>query len=855
MESQSGGKTNTRQNSGSSPAFRSRSLKVKLLLGLIPPVVILLIITGYVTYRASTHFIRIGLQRSNQLRAAALAHEVERFLEICRNDLTTVAQYEIDHASLHRHLANLRGHTGFDYRELAFISQKSDAHLYFVAHQDQIVQIPFESLHQIKPDPFTFWDEIKGLAAGGVWISGVLESVHPFPTTEHPNQKTSSVVIYFAFPYSRPTGEEQGILLLSLDVRAIRNILSLYNSERSPLGAHPEPGGNEYSYFFDREGWILFESGNPDEPPAELSTDRARSGFDGTLGSPDLSVAFKPESSWRKYWQMVREVAEGKAGSLETVNLRSQAPDFRDHFLAYVPVLFKSKQGAGAVVYGGIAQVGRSTLTQAAFYRQMDVMFMITVVAILAVSALILLLGHLVTRPILDLARRVQAMEGADPLEPIGATYSEHEILLLRDSINRMVSRIREQKATIETWESEMPYETLSAEEVLAEPGALPGSTEKSPEGDVPGLLGHGPKIDQLRSDILKAARADVDVLIAGETGTGKQLAAEAIHAKSLRADKPFVSINCGELDEHLLLDTLFGHVRGAFTEAKTDRKGAFVEANGGTLFLDEIQTASPAVQQALLRSIAQRKIRPLGSDHDVQVDVRMIAATNEDLKELVARGKFRKDLFFRLEVLMLHTPPLREQMENLPLLVTHYFSRARQRAKKNQLSLSRGTLEKMKSHSWPGNVRELINCITRAVAMAEGPVVRPQDIMLEGKDLRSSSTGDGDREHAVTRVARERTGADRKSGVRKPADPATGSPGTPELNPRQEKAYAHIRKTGVITRAEYQLVVDADISARTAIYDLQDLVRRGLLRKSGRGPATRYLLAGNEASRGSRED
>ena len=157
----------------------------------------------------------------------------------------------------------------------------------------------------------------------------------------------------------------------------------------------------------------------------------------------------------------------------------------------------------------------------------------------------------------------------------------------------------------------------------------------------LPEIMGLGPKLEKLKQEIMKAAGADADVLIIGETGTGKQLAAEAIHRHSRLAGKPFVAINCGELDENLLLDTLFGHVKGAFTEAKTGRKGAFVEADGGILFLDEIQTASPRVQQALLRATAHRKIKPLGSDRESDIDVRLIAATNADLSRLVELGSF----------------------------------------------------------------------------------------------------------------------------------------------------------------------------------------------------------------------
>ena len=221
-------------------------------------------------------------------------------------------------------------------------------------------------------------------------------------------------------------------------------------------------------------------------------------------------------------------------------------------------------------------------------------------------------------------------------------------------------------------------------------------------------------------------------MLITGETGTGKQLTSEAIHHNSSRRNEPFITINCGALDENLLLDALFGHVSGAFSDAKTDRKGAFLAANKGTLFLDEIGNASPKVQQALLRTLSAQKVKPLGSDTEIGIDVRLISATNEDLKSLIDRGIFREDLYYRLKVISITTPPLREHKEDIPALVDCFIKDASNKMNKENIGLSRGALDRLKNYNWPGNVRELKNCITRAVAMVESDVIQTEDIRLE---------------------------------------------------------------------------------------------------------------------------
>ena len=225
-------------------------------------------------------------------------------------------------------------------------------------------------------------------------------------------------------------------------------------------------------------------------------------------------------------------------------------------------------------------------------------------------------------------------------------------------------------------------------------------------------------KVVQLVS---KVAPANSTVLISGETGTGKEQIARAIHYNSPRKDAPFVVADCAALTESLLESELFGHVRGAFTGAFKDRKGLVEAARGGTLFLDEISTISSSIQGSLLRLIQEHEIRPVGSDRSVSVDVRLVAASNRDLKQLSDEGKFRDDLFYRLSVFTIPLPPLRERIEEVPLLTHHFIRQFAERLEKPIAGITQRAMSALELHDWPGNVRELQNVIERACLLADG--------------------------------------------------------------------------------------------------------------------------------------
>ena len=232
------------------------------------------------------------------------------------------------------------------------------------------------------------------------------------------------------------------------------------------------------------------------------------------------------------------------------------------------------------------------------------------------------------------------------------------------------------------------------------------------------------------RIDLVAATRSTV--LITGETGTGKELVARALHQRSGRRHMPFVKVNCAAIPETLLESELFGHVKGAFTDATSTRRGKFALANGGSIFLDEIGTMSPGLQAKLLRVLQEREIEPLGAERTESVDVRVIAATNRDLRQLVQQDRFQDDLFYRLAVIPIVVPPLRERMEDIPLLAEFFVEKHATACGKSIEPLAADVIAALSAYHWPGNVRELENTIERALALSTGPTITRDLLTLD---------------------------------------------------------------------------------------------------------------------------
>jgi transcriptional regulator with GAF, ATPase, and Fis domain len=246
------------------------------------------------------------------------------------------------------------------------------------------------------------------------------------------------------------------------------------------------------------------------------------------------------------------------------------------------------------------------------------------------------------------------------------------------------------------------------------------------------GIVGRSRAIAEVLSRIELVASSSSTVLITGETGTGKELVARAVHDRSARRDRPFVGLNCAAIPETLLESDLFGHVKGAFTDASTAKRGRFSLANHGSLFLDEIGKTTIGFQTRLLRVLQEREFEPVGAERSERVDVRVIAATNRDLHGLVDEGRFLGDLFYRLQVIPIVVPPLRERIEDLPLLVEHFIRKHAARNQKRIEGVADDVVPALEQYHWPGNVRELENAIERAVVLATGPVITREVVTVE---------------------------------------------------------------------------------------------------------------------------
>ncbi len=265
-------------------------------------------------------------------------------------------------------------------------------------------------------------------------------------------------------------------------------------------------------------------------------------------------------------------------------------------------------------------------------------------------------------------------------------------------------------------------------------------------------LIGQSPAMQEVFDLIQEVAPTESTVLITGETGTGKELVAKAIHTRSSRAQGPFVAVNCGALPEHLMESELFGHQKGAFTDAKTTKKGRLELAFGGSLFLDEVGEISLRMQIDLLRVLEERTFYRVGGTQPIEADFRVIVATNRDLEQAVREKSFRQDLYYRLKVISLEIPPLRKRKEDIPLLADHFRFRFAQETNKEIDSISREALDEMMLYDWPGNVRELENAIERAVVVGKSRSIQPQDLPIfsstQSKDHQDQSLREIEKEH-----------------------------------------------------------------------------------------------------------
>ena len=828
--------------------FVNRSMTSRVLLLGLPLLTLILLLVFLATGRSIEAMVNRAIARNAQLHAQAMSLSLEQILTETRNQLLILAAGSMEPKDMVRRLQFRVRAEGLRYREVAFMGTDPSQRYLLLSYGGEIISIPPDIASATVGNPFTSLSAAQ--RPGHVQVSQPLEVVYSMVPLNDSVQSIPLYVIRFSTPIYDSQGVFQGMLILSLDLTVLRDAISMFSSSSAPLRTADDETRIR-SIFFDNQGWMLFQSENleADDASGRLNSDSLRAGFQGEFGRAGFSTAFRPGSNHVNYWSMVSNVQSGHSGQIFLDNGDAWGHgDNAVEGVSFAPVTFTANPDSPHTIVGGLAVLDTSFTATRTGIQIIGIYGICLLAGICLLGLGLAWLARGTTKRLLRLSNEVNMRIDSHSSNPLVLPPMPRELEQLKDAINALLHRLRRSE------EEQLNQQLMQDARWAREPAENMPELDDIPEN---GLVGTSAAMQDLRANFLKAAPTMADVLVIGETGTGKELVSAAIHQASPRANGPFITINCGALDENLLMDTLFGHVKGAFTEARQPRKGAFLTAEGGTLMLDEIGNAAPKVQQALLRALSTRMIRPLGSDEDVPFDTRIIAATNAELLQDAQEGSFREDLYYRLAVITIRTPPLRRRKSDLPLLAVFFLTRAAESQGLPTPRLSRGALRKLQEYHWPGNVRELQNCLTRALAFCENGLIFAENIQL-GPDTLPGDIARPERgklscppARADSRQPHGEAAETAESPVAQPvpaesedqgAMPATED-AQPRLNARLARLLPQIVELGSISRQEYQDMAGKDISMRTAQYDLQILVRLGLVRREGRGPAQRYIV------------
>lgn len=828
--------------------FVNRSMTSRVLLLGLPLLTLVLLLVFLATGRSIEALVNRAIACNAQLQAQAMSLSLEQILTETRNQLLILAAGSMDPKDMVRRLQFRVRAEGLRYREVAFMGTDPSQRYLLLSYGGEIISIPPDIASATVGNPFTSLSAAQ--RPGHVQVSQPLEVVYSMVPLNDSVQSIPLYVIRFSTPIYDAQGVFQGMLILSLDLTVLRDAISMFSSSSAPLRTADDETRIR-SIFFDNQGWMLFQSENleADEASGRLNSDSLRAGFQGEFGRAGFSTAFRPGPNHVNYWSMVSSVQGGHSGQIFLDNSDAWGHENSAvEGVSFAPVTFAANPDSPRTILGGLAVLDTSFTATRTGIQIIGIYGICLLAGICLLGLGLAWLARGTTKRLRRLSNEVNLRIDSHSSNPLVLPPMPRELEQLKDAINALLHRLRRSE------EEQLNQQLMQDARWAREPA------ENMPElDDIPdnGLVGTSAAMQDLRANILKAAPTMADVLVIGETGTGKELVSAAIHQASPRANGPFITINCGALDENLLMDTLFGHVKGAFTEARQPRKGAFLTAEGGTLMLDEIGNAAPKVQQALLRALSTRMIRPLGSDEDVPFDTRIIAATNAELLQDAQEGSFREDLYYRLAVITIRTPPLRRRKSDLPLLAVFFLTRAAESQGLPTPRLSRGALRKLQEYHWPGNVRELQNCLTRALAFCENGLIFAENIQL-GPDTLPGDIARPERgklscppARADSRQPHNEAPETAEHSVVPPAPAESEEQDTapvaedaqPRLNARLARLLPQIVELGSISRQEYQDMAGKDISMRTAQYDLQILVRLGLVRREGRGPAQRYIV------------
>ena len=828
--------------------FVNRSMTSRVLLLGLPLLTLVLLLVFLATGRSIEALVNRAIARNAQLHAQAMSLSLEQILTETRNQLLILAAGSMDPKDMVRRLQFRVRAEGLRYREVAFMGTDPSQRYLLLSYGGEIISIPPDIASATVGNPFTSLSAAQ--RPGHVQVSQPLEVVYSMVPLNDSVQSIPLYVIRFSTPIYDSQGVFQGMLILSLDLTVLRDAISMFSSSSAPLRTADDETRIR-SIFFDNQGWMLFQSENleADEAGGRLNSDSLRAGFQGEFGRAGFSTAFRPGPNHVNYWSMVSNVQAGHSGQIFLDNSDAWGHENSAvEGVSFAPVTFAANPDSPRTIMGGLAVLDTSFTATRTGIQIIGIYGICLLAGICLLGLGLAWLARGTTKRLRRLSNEVNMRIDSHSSNPLVLPPMPRELEQLKDAINALLHRLRRSE------EEQLNQQLMQDARRAREPAENMPELDDIPEN---GLVGTSAAMQDLRANILKAAPTMADVLVIGETGTGKELVSAAIHQASPRANGPFITINCGALDENLLMDTLFGHVKGAFTEARQPRKGAFLTAEGGTLMLDEIGNAAPKVQQALLRALSTRMIRPLGSDEDVPFDTRIIAATNAELLQDAQEGSFREDLYYRLAVITIRTPPLRRRKSDLPLLAVFLLTRAAESQGLPTPRLSRGALRKLQEYHWPGNVRELQNCLARALAFCENGLIFAENIQL-GPDTLPGDIARPERgklscppARADSRQPHGEAAETAESPVAQPVPAESEDQGAmpaaedaqPRLNARLARLLPQIVELGSISRQEYQDMSGKDISMRTAQYDLQILVRLGLVRREGRGPAQRYIV------------
>ena len=828
--------------------FVNRSMTSRVLLLGLPLLTLVLLLVFLATGRSIEALVNRAIARNAQLHAQAMSLSLEQILTETRNQLLILAAGSMDPKDMVRRLQFRVRAEGLRYREVAFMGTDPSQRYLLLSYGGEIISIPPDIASATVGNPFTSLGAAQ--RPGHVQVSQPLEVVYSMVPLNDSVQSIPLYVIRFSTPIYDAQGVFQGMLILSLDLTVLRDAISMFSSSSAPLRAADDETRIR-SIFFDNQGWMLFQSENleADEAGGRLNSDSLRAGFQGEFGRAGFSTAFRPGPNHVNYWSMVSNVQAGHSGQIFLDNSDAWGHENSAvEGVSFAPVTFAANPDSPRTIMGGLAVLDTSFTATRTGIQIIGIYGICLLAGICLLGLGLAWLARGTTKRLRRLSNEVNMRIDSHSSNPLVLPPMPRELEQLKDAINALLHRLRRSE------EEQLNQQLMQDARRAREPAENMPELDDIPEN---GLVGTSAAMQDLRANILKAAPTMADVLVIGETGTGKELVSAAIHQASPRANGPFITINCGALDENLLMDTLFGHVKGAFTEARQPRKGAFLTAEGGTLMLDEIGNAAPKVQQALLRALSTRMIRPLGSDEDVPFDTRIIAATNAELLQDAQEGSFREDLYYRLAVITIRTPPLRRRKSDLPLLAVFFLTRAAESQGLPTPRLSRGALRKLQEYHWPGNVRELQNCLARALAFCENGLIFAENIQL-GPDTLPGDIARPERgklscppARADSRQPHGEAAETAESPVAQPVPAESEDQGAmpaaedaqPRLNARLARLLPQRVELGSISRQEYQDMSGKDISMRTAQYELQILVRLGLVRREGRGPTQRYIV------------